>query len=125
MGEQTAATNELDIIEALRIGHGLLSRQQFLDSLASNDLEVWALPFNQYALMAWGVSEHGKTANILTTVGSMQYAAAGLAAIEKLAKQNGAAVVISVGQVGWTDLVKDAGYSVQRTILMKKVLNAN
>lgn len=75
--------------------------------------------------MTWGTSQDGRTANILTTVGSMAYAAAGLAAIEKLAKQMGAKVVMSVGRVAWTRLVQDAGYEVTPAILMKKVLHDN
>jgi hypothetical protein len=116
------ATSYELILEQLRTGHGLLSWEQFRNAILMHDIDVWALPFNQYALVAWGDSLEGRTLNILTTVGTMEYAAAGLAAIEKLAKQYGAAVVMSVGRVGWTDLVRDAGYTVTPTILMKKVL---
>lgn len=112
-------------LEALRAGHGLLSPMQFAKALQDGDMEVWMLPFQQYALMAWGESAEGRTANILTTVGGMHYAAAGLAAIERLAQEAGAKVVMSVGRVAWTRLVQDAGYSVQPAIIMKKVLHAN
>lgn len=113
------------MLEQLRLGHGILSREQFEAALLAGDMEVWSLPFSQYALMAWGACAEGKVANILTTVGSMAYAAAGLAAIERVAKDSGANVVMSVGRVAWTRLVQEAGYEVSPAIIMKKVLHAN
>lgn len=117
--------NELDILEQLRQGHGLLSPTQFMEALRTGDMEVWSLPFSQFALITWGTSAEGKTANILTTVGSMAYAAAGLAAIEKLAIASGAKAIMSVGRVAWTKLVTDAGYDVTPAILMRKTLHAH
>lgn len=123
MGRQeTAAAITADELEQLRLGHGLLSPQQFRNALLMHDIEIWPLPHRQFALMAWGDSADGRVANILTTVGSMEHAADGLREIEYLAKTWGARAVMSVGRPGWTRLVQDMGYTVAPCILMKKVL---
>jgi hypothetical protein len=108
--------------EALRVGHGLLSVQQFVDALRAGDMEVYSLPNNCYALMQYGYSEQGRVANILTTVGSMEHAREALRSIEMIAKRNGADVIMSVGHPGWTKLVASEGYTVTRRILMEKTL---
>ncbi len=111
-----------DKLEELRVGHGLLSREQFLRELHHGNIEVWALGNDCFALMTWGESVHGKVANILTTVGRMSDAAVAMGNFERLAKEQGAAAVMSVGRPGWTDTVKTLGYDVVPCILMRKIL---
>lgn len=119
--EQTADKLKT-ILEALRVGHAALDRAQFMECLQSGEFECWQLPCDQYALVTWGAHKEGLALNILTTVGSMEHAAEGLAAIEKGAKARGASIVISVGKYGWKNLVEQAGYTVEKCILMKKVI---
>lgn len=124
-GERNAKTTTdklRDTIEALRIGHGILDREQFLRCLYTGEFECWQLPHDQFALVSWGQHKSGPALNILTTVGSIEHAKEGLAAIERGAKARGAKVVISVGRLGWRSLVKHAGYTVEPCILMTKVL---
>lgn len=123
MGEQAPAAITADELEQLRLGHGLLSPQQFRNAILMHDIEVWSLPHRQFALMTWGDSEDGRVANILTTLGSIDHAADGLREIEYLAKVYGARVVMSVGRPGWRNMVEDMGYTVSPCILMKKVLS--
>lgn len=125
-GENTrpeTATNKLrDIIEALRTGHGVLNREQFLRCLYTGEFECWSLPYDQYALITWGQHMAGPAVNILTTVGNMEHAVEGLAAIERGARARGAKIVISAGRLGWKQLVTAAGYKTQPLLLMTKVL---
>ena len=120
------ATDQLrEAVEKLRVGHGLLSRQQFIRALSTGELEVWTLPAGAYALIGWGTCEHGETCNILTVTGESEAAhESGLLTIEAIARKRGARVVISVGRPGWKSLVERHGYTVQRKILMKKVLES-
>ena len=115
-------TNELSVLESLRVGHGLLSRAQFHRAIQMGDMDVWQLPNNCYALTQFGESIHGKALNILTTVGAMEHALAALSAIEMIAKRNECSVVLSVGRPGWEAVAKEAGYEVKKTILMRKTL---
>lgn len=112
-------------MEALRIGHGLLSREQFQAALVNGDLEVLLLPHGCAALISWGECEDGRTLNIMTTVGREEHADIGLMAIEHAGMQKGAQVVISVGRRGWKPLAQRHQYEVQDCILMRKKLNAN
>jgi len=114
-----------DAIEALRLGHAVLSREQFAAELQSGNFEVWALPAGAYALITWGITEHGLTCYILTVTGESEKAAeSGLLAIESLARKRGARVVASVGRPGWKPLVEKHGYKVTPKILMTKVLES-
>lgn len=126
--ETTAKTNELKrVIEPLRLGHGLLSREQFLKMLMDGTFEIWRLPLNGYALISWGESEHGKTCNIMTShgdAGNPEAVDAAIKAIERIARERGARVVLSVGRVGYASAAKANGYKVERCILMKKVLES-
>lgn len=119
----TAPADELSVMERLRLGHGLLSPKQFHAALVAGDLEVWQLPNDCYALMQWGECALGRTANIITTVGRMADADDAFAAIERGARINGAAVIMSVGAQGWTRKALQHGYDVVPRILMTKVLH--
>jgi hypothetical protein len=112
-------------VEALRIGHAVLNREQFLAELESGSFEVWALPAGAYALITWGETEHGKTCNILTVTGDSEAAAeSGLLAIERMTREAGGRVVVSVGRPGWAPLMRKHGYTVIPKILMSKVLES-
>lgn len=112
-------------MDALRIGHGILSQEQFEGALVNGELEVLLLPHGCAALIGWGECEEGRTLNIMTTVGAEQHSDVGLMAIEYAAMQRGAKVVISVGRRGWKQLALRHGYQVQECILMRKRLNAD
>jgi hypothetical protein len=110
-------------IEALRIAHGILSPTQFITAIQHGEMEIWSLPREAYALIAWGVCAEGETCNILTVTGDMAEAGAvGLAAIESLARARGAKVIITVARHGWAPLFKAHGYEITPKILAKKVL---
>lgn len=117
-----AALVGFKVLEDLRIGHGLLTREQFAKELRDGNLIMLALPRSCYALVSIGSCEVGLAVNILTTTGNAKYALEGLLAIERFARDRQAKMVISVGRPGWTKLAESQGYSVQRTIIMKKVL---
>lgn len=124
---KTAKTDELKaIVEPLRLGHGLLSREQFLQMLMDGTFEIWRLPHNCYALISWGESEHGKTCNIMTGCGVItpESVDAGIKAIDRIARERGARVVISVGRPGYAKAAKANGYHVERCIIMRKVLES-
>lgn len=112
-------------MDALRIGHGLLSREQFEGALVNGELEVLLLPHGCAALVGWGECEDGKTLNIMTTIGREEHADIGLMAIEYAGMQRGAKVVISVGRRGWKPLAQRHQYEVTECILMRKKLNAD
>ncbi len=130
MGQQAGwteeKTNELkSVVEPLRVGHGLLSKEQFVRLLMDRTFEIWRLPYGAYALISWGECEHGKTCNIMTTCGdatNAEHVDAGMKAIEKIARDRGARMVISVGRPGYKAVALNNGYTVQPCILMKKVL---
>lgn len=127
--DKEAKTNELKaVIEPLRIGHGLLSKEQFLKMLMDGTFEIWRLPHNAYALISWGECEHGTTCNIMTTCGNdandLRIVNDGMEAIERIARERGARVIISVGRPGYKRAALNRGYIVQPCILMKKVLES-
>jgi len=114
-----------EVFENLRVGHGLLSQQQFIQAIGNGDMEIWALPAGAYALIAWGTCEHGETCNILTVTGESDKAAeSGLQAIEDVARKRGARVIITVGRPGWKPLLASHGYMIVKKILAKKVLES-
>lgn len=126
--DKEAKTHELKaVVEPLRIGHGLLSREQFLHMLMDGTFEIWRLPHNSYALISWGECEHGKTCNIMTThatIENTQTIEDGMAAIERIARERGARVVITVGRPGYKRVALNRGYTVTPCVLMKKVLES-
>jgi hypothetical protein len=103
----------------------VLNREQFINELENGSFEVWALPAGAFALIAFGVTEPGLTCNILTVTGDSETAAeSGLIAIEKMARERGARVVMSVGRPGWESLMRKHGYTITPKILMSKVLES-
>jgi hypothetical protein len=114
-----------EVFENLRVGHGLLSHEQFIAAISSGDLEIWALPLGAYALIGWGTCEHGETCNILTVTGDAQAAGeSGLRAIESIARKRGARMVITVARAGWKQLLERHGYETTPKVLAKKVLES-
>lgn len=122
----TAATNQLiDAIEQLRLAHAILSRDQFIAAIGSGELEVWSLPHGAHALVTWGTTEHGETCHILTVCGDANAAGEpGLQAIERMVRQRGGRMIITVARPAWRRLFEQYGYSVQPKILVKKVLES-
>lgn len=121
--EEAQAFFDAPAMEELRMGHSILSPAQFKLALAEGTIEILLLPHHGAALVTFGEAEEGKCLHILTTTGKMEYANAGLRAIEAAAKARQCRVVMSVGRPGWKHLAEFRGYAVTHTILMKKVLH--
>jgi hypothetical protein len=120
--DHTTAHKLTDVAENLRLGHGILSKAQFLIAVQSGELEIWQLPEGSYALIGWGQCEQGETCNIMTVTGDASNGSVGLEAIEKIAKTRGAKMIITVARMGWKQLLQDNGYEITPKVLAKKVL---
>ena len=110
------------MLEQLRLGHNLLSHEQFCEALSKGYIWVLALPHDGAALVQWDDSRYGKTFNILTVCGTIEHFEESYEALEAAAKANGANVIISVGRSAYKKLMQTQGYEVEPCILMKKVL---
>jgi hypothetical protein len=120
--DHTTAHKLTDVAENLRLGHGILSKAQFLIAVQSGELEIWQLPKGSYALIGWGQCEQGETCNIMTVTCDARNGSVGLEAIEKIAKTRGAKMIITVARMGWKRLLQDNGYEITPKVLAKKVL---
>jgi hypothetical protein len=110
------------LIESLRVGHAILSPNQFTHELITGNFEVLALPNDCAALVTWGTYEGGQVLYILTVTCDYKFASHALTCIEAAARERKAQAIMSVGHRGWERLVKEHGFEVQRKLLMKKVL---
>lgn len=120
--DHTAAHKLTDVAENLRLGHGILSKAQFLVAIQSGELEIWELPEGSHALIGWGTCEEGETCNIMTVTGDASHGSVGLQAIEVGARVRGAKMIITIARVGWKQLLSDSGYEITPKVLAKKVL---
>jgi hypothetical protein len=120
--DHTTAYKLTDAAESLRLGHGILSKAQFLFAIQSGELEIWQLPEGSLALIGWGTCEQGETCNIMTVTGDASHGSVGLEAIEKIAKMRGAKMIITIARMGWKQLLQDNGYEITPKVLAKKVL---
>lgn len=109
-------------LEQLRIGHNLLSHEQFCEELKKGYIEVLALPHDGAVLVNWGESRFGKVFNILTVCGLIENFEESYDAVEDAAREAGAAVIMSVGRAAYKKLMQVRGYEVDPCIFMKKVL---
>jgi hypothetical protein len=110
-------------MELLRVGHAILSQDQFCTALFNKDIEVLALPHGCAALVQWGEMIEGKAFQILTVCGDIEHFETVYSLLEEAAISAGADIIMSVGRPGYSKLMKRRGYDVQPCILMKKVLH--
>lgn len=110
-------------LEKLRLGHNLLSREQLAFALRTGDIEMLVVENDCSALVAWSDCKEGRTLSILTVDASTDTAAPALQMLECAARASGARAVMSVGHAGWTRVMRNEGYTVQKCVFMKKVFN--
>lgn len=67
-------------------------------------------------------STYGKTMNILTIVGVRDHWQGGVDGIEKVARDNSAALIYSVGFPGWKNILEKNGYKTRAMLRMIKEL---
>jgi hypothetical protein len=118
------AANQLDPrMEKLRLGHSMLTPEQFCEALFKQDIIVLALPNDCAVLMQWGECKEGRAFNILTVIGNIAHFEAAYSALEEAAIASGADLIVSVGRAGYSKMMQAQGYEVSKCILMKKVLH--
>lgn len=111
------------MLEALRHGHGLLSREVFTHALQLGEMEVLLLSGGFAALVTWGECEDGLTMNVLTVTGTLDQAKEAFGALELAARHSEAAQIISIGHPGWQRLVEALGYQTDLRLCMRKLLH--
>jgi hypothetical protein len=118
------AANQLHpTMEKLRLGHSMLTAEQFCTALFNQELLVLVLPHSCAVLMNWGECKEGRAFNILTVSGNVEHFEDAYAALEEAAVASGADLIISVGRSGYQKMMRAKGYQVEPCILMKKVLH--
>lgn len=110
------------IFVSLKKGHALASEQMFIDGLLDGSMFVLMMPNYCSALVEWNLSHYGKTLNILTVTGDLQYADEALEAIISAAEHAGAKMIFSVGKTGWKEIVERHGFTTKPSLFMQKVL---
>lgn len=109
--DESKAEKTYKLIHALRTSQGILSHEQFIERIESNEFEVLKLPAECYALVQWVDSDKGKTLWIHTCVGNFTGAESALQAIEVYAKNNGGRKVAGYARWGWKALLERMGFS--------------
>lgn len=120
--ESAAAMADTVQFEQLRKGHGLLSRELFINALRVGDMEVLLLPGDFLALVTWGECEAGLTMNVLTVTGDLAHASYAFEMLEQAARHAEAQQIISIGHPGWRRMVEALGYTTHTRLCMHKVL---
>lgn len=110
-------------MEILRKGHGFLGLEQFVSLLGTNELRVIIFKNKSAALVTLGPCAEGVVLNILTVKGDIQGCEQAIKYIESAAREAGADLIISVGSMGWSRVMKRQGYEVHPRLLMRKVIN--
>lgn len=90
-----------------------------VDAIASGMFEIWRLADNAYALIEFVDTRYGKTLNVLTVAGGRDAWETGLLALEKIARDEGATCIYSIGHPGWRNLMQAHGY---KTMMMMKMM---
>lgn len=116
------AADRSAVTEALRAGHGLLSRELFVNALQIGEIEILLLPGGFAALCTWGECDEGLTLNVLTVTGTLEHARLAFEVLEIAARHSEAAQIISIGHPGWRALVESIGYTTNMRLFMRKVL---
>lgn len=97
------------------------TREQLLQLLDEGIYQIWRAK-EIYALVEIVDTSFGKTLNVLTVVGNKDDWDAGIQALEHIARANGAKLIYSVGHLGWERAMRRHGYTTERVLRMKKVL---
>ncbi len=122
-GDSSKKTRTADeLMRELWQGYALATPRQFLEAIETGAFEIWELEPGAHALIEFVDTSYGKTLNVLTTVGDSSHFETGLLALERIAKDNGAAAIYSVGHMGWLPLMRRHGYHTERKLMMIKVL---
>lgn len=94
-----------------------------IDALIAGDFEIWQIAPVAWALVEFVYTTYGLTLNVLTIAGDKEkYQEQGIVALEKMARENGAETIYSVGHLGWEPLMKKHGYFTERVLRMRKEL---
>lgn len=109
-------------MEQLRLGHGMLTSEQFVKFLASGELRVIVFKSTAACLVTLGESVEGVVLNILTVNGDMKSCEAAMPHLETAAREAGAVLIISVGAVGWGRVLARQGYTSEKRLIMRKEL---
>lgn len=110
-----------ELIKALYEGYVFATPEQFAQFLDDGTFQIWKAG-NIYALVEFVDTSYGKTLNVLTVTGSKEEFDVGIAALEPIARMNGAKLIYSVGHLGWERAMQRHGYTTERVLRMKKVL---
>lgn len=97
------------------------TKEQFIEFLDNGTFQIWQAG-SIYALVEFVDTSYGKTLNVLTVTGSKDQWDVGIAALEDIARMNGAKLIYSVGHIGWEKAMQRHGYTTERVLRMKKVL---
>jgi hypothetical protein len=116
-----AAPQAGELIKALYDGYVFATPEQFAELLDNGTFQIWKAG-NIYALIEFVETSYGKTLNVLTVTGSKEDFDIGIAALEPIARMNGAKLIYSVGHLGWEKGMQKHGYTTERVLRMKKVL---
>lgn len=109
-------------LEALRLGHNLLSIEQYAALLMSGDLEILMIPYGAI-LVDWGECADGKVMNILTVTGNItDNVSLSVQAFEGAARERGAKVILSLGRTAYAKILEPYGYQITYKVLMRKDL---
>lgn len=112
----------MEELEALRIGHNLLSIEQYAAMLMSGDLEILMIPYGAI-LVDWGDCAEGKVMNILTVTGNItDNVRVSIGSFEEAARERGAKVILSLGRTAYAKILEPFGYLITHKVLMRKEL---
>lgn len=110
-----------ELIDTLCKGYGYTTREELIDLIDDGVFQIWRAA-NIYALVEFVNTKYGKTLNVLTVAGSKPDWDVGIAALERIARLNGAVYIYSVGHLGWEKAMKLHGYKTERVLRMSKEL---
>jgi hypothetical protein len=99
-----------------------ITQEDFVENLASGQYEIWKLAPECWMLCEFIETNRGKTMNILTIVGIRKNWQIGVDSIERVARDNDAKLIYSVGYPGWKRLLERNGYKTRRMMRMTKEL---
>jgi hypothetical protein len=109
-------------LEILRKGYGYLGIDQFIERLAFESLRIIIFRNRASALVEFVDYENGKLLNILTVHGDIDRCDVAIGLLEAAAKEAGANLVVSIGHMGWKNIMQKHGYYTEKKLLMRKEL---
>lgn len=109
------------MIDTLCAGYGYTTREELISLIEDGVFQIWRAS-DIYALVEFVDTKYGKTLNVLTVTGSKPDWDVGIAALERIARLNGAQYIYSVGHLGWEKAMRRHGYKTERVLRMSKAL---